>query len=239
MFVLHGTAIDVPVKIVEFAKNYGASNDQIDVLLGIAYAETNFDPDAIGDSGYSNGAFQAERTSGATLKNQVNTAYTHLKQQESYLAPIYNELKGIVDSSKAMVARYHRSFWQLNPLFIKNWLKNVSERVAAAKELIEISQQSMDVKQAMGIDGYLDIDDMFSFAAAAGTINIPALVSGQDRFLEYMEPNNYNPIAKYIKTNGSSDDDGKIMVAQAATGGLTALAVAGVVIGVIWKKFRT
>ena len=234
MFVLHGTAIDVPVKIVEFAKNYGASNDQIDVLLGIAYAETNFDPEARGDNGYSNGVFQAERSSGVSLKNQVNTAYTHLKLQETYMAPIYNELKGIVDSSKEMISRYHRANWQLNPLFMKNWLKNVAERVVAAKELIEISQQSMSIQDVLGA---IDIDDLFSFAGAAGTINMPALVSGQDRFLEYMKPNNYNPIAKYIKTNGSGDDDGKIMVAQAATGGLTALAVAGVVIGVIWKRF--
>jgi hypothetical protein len=236
MFVLHGTAIDVPVKIVEYAKNYGASNDQIDVLLGIAYAETNFDPDARGDNGYSNGVFQAERSPGVSLKNQVNTAYTHLKLQESYMAPIYNELKGIVDSSKEMISRYHRANWQLNPLFMRNWLKNVSDRVVAAKEMIEISQQSMSVQDVLGT---IDIDDLFSFAGAAGTINMPALASGQDRFIEYMTMNNYNPVAKYIKTGGSSDDDGKVLLAQAGSGGLAALAVAGVVIGMVWRHFRS
>jgi hypothetical protein len=152
------------------------------------------------------------------------------------MAPIYNELKGIVDSSKEMISRYHRANWQLNPLFMRNWLKNVSDRVVAAKEMIEISQQSMSIQDVLGT---IDIDDLFSFAGAAGTINMPALASGQDRFVEYMSMNNYNPVAKYIKTGGSTDDDGKVLLAQAGSGGLTALAVAGVVIGMVWRHFRS
>ena len=52
MYVLAATPnIDVPVQISEYAYSLGASKNDVDTLLGIAYAESGFNYSSVGDAG--------------------------------------------------------------------------------------------------------------------------------------------------------------------------------------------
>jgi truncated hemoglobin YjbI len=170
---------EIKQQISDYAVQMGATEVERQTLLGIAYAESRFNPDAKGDyrsdgSYYSHGAFQAERTPGVPLYTQVKDAFDRVRQQSGYLAPIWGALEPYVDNSVAMVMRYHKANWQMGPQASQHWMNYV--------------QQQVDAGNLSG-DTKLNIDDFISWAGANG-VNADALRGGRDLISEYINQEN-------------------------------------------------
>ena len=176
----------VALQIIAIAKGFGANVTEVSTLLGIARAESNFNFTAVGDKGYSHGAFQAERQPGYIPDNQVQTAYKRIHEQMGYLKPIYNELSAFVLNDDLEVGKYHKAAWQMAPTSLIHWLKNVSSRIDMIKQNLkttDLLNLPHDIVNALG--GKLGIDDLISFAGAHG-VNAAVLKSGQRDFVAFM-----------------------------------------------------
>lgn len=204
--------------ISKIARGLGASDLEVNALLGIAYAETKFDCSASGDGGYSNGMFQAERTPGVSVENQIANALKRIRIQLEYIKPLF-DLPNYVDTSAESTIRYLRAGWQCAEVFLRNWTRSVVNRVATAEAL------GVDVASRRGMvsgdpNRPVDIRDLLTYAEMGG-IKVNALKMGQTQLETYMSDLNWNPLS----------------TVKIAGGGSVALIIGIVAAYFIWKQF--
>lgn len=188
---------EVKQQISDYANQLGATEVERQTLLGIAFAESNFDPEAVGDNGYSHGAFQAERQAGVSLYDQVSHALARIQKQSGYFAPIWGQLANVVENSTAMVMRYHKSNWQMGPEAGLHWIQFIQQQVDSAT--FQTSLDDAGLRNALtGSDRKLDINDFIQWAGSKG-VNAKALEGGRDLISQYINQENiddstYNPM---------------------------------------------
>ena len=214
--VKEGTTMNqVALQIIDIAKGLGAKITEIKTLLGIARAESNFDFSAIGDKGYSHGAFQAERQPGYTPEHQVQTAYNRIHEQMGYLKPIYNELSPFVLNDDLEVGKYHKAAWQMAPTSLIHWMDNVRTRINMIKQNHGVeaipstgpTYPDGDILRILTGPGYgkLGINDLISFAGAHG-VNAAVLKSGQRDFVAFMT----TQLSQYADATGENNQQSAV-----------------------------
>lgn len=171
-------------EIQSLAEGMGANPLEVLTLLGIAFAESNYNFLARGDNGYSWGAFQAERQDGVSHKQQVKTALDRIRQQNGYLKPIFLDLAPYVENSDQAILKYMKANWQVGVTQSKNWMSYVKTAVDTEKYQTSIDDTGVRIALT-GEDRKLDINDFIAWLEGKG-VNGNALRGGQDLIGRYI-----------------------------------------------------
>lgn len=181
-------AIDIASMIISI----GGTPFECDVLLAVAWAESRYNEQAVGDSGWSHGLFQAERQAGISVKKQVANALSRLREQHDYFVDRLQSMSSYVDCSPEMIMRFHRAAWQTHPKMPNNWLSWVNNQIFDLKEQHErLGFQLTDEEILEAISGErkkLDVWDMIIWAGNRN-VNAQALLDGQQQITNYLSSN--------------------------------------------------
>jgi len=177
-------------EIQSLAEGMGANPIEVLTILGIAFAESNYDFGAKGDhrsdgSFYSHGAFQAERQAGVSHQQQVKTALDRIRQQLGYLKPIFGEFKEYIDNSDSMTMRYMKTNWQIGVTQSKNWMNAVREEINNIKYQTSVDDTGVRIALT-GEDRKLNVNDFIAWLEGKG-VNGNALRGGQDLIGRYID----------------------------------------------------
>lgn len=223
-------------QIYTAGRSTGISDSDLDVLIGIAKAESDFDPRAVGDqdlpTGPRYGLFQKEREQGVTIPNQISAAHTLLTVHRGELRPLTDmPHEHLIAASWPDSCRYLRAAWQRRDGSLRRWLADIEKRWNGARLTVQMlpgaSGAAGDIDQMaqallMKMNPFdegdrerawemrLDIADFIEFSGREGA-NVDALESGQGVFGRYMEKHGWHPAAKlsgdYERGAGASIDD--------------------------------
>jgi len=177
-------------EIQKIAESLGANPLEVVTILGIAFAESNYEFGAKGDyrsdgSYYSHGAFQAERQAGVSPKQQVKTALDRIRQQLGYLKPIFGELASYVENSDQEILKYMKANWQVGVTKSKNWINYIEGRIEDITTYTSIDEDGIRVTLA-GENRKLDVNDFIDFLDDKGASR-SALQGGQDLISQYID----------------------------------------------------
>lgn len=181
-------AIDIASMIFAF----GGEPIERDTLVAIAWSESKYDENAVGDGGWSHGLFQAERNPGVPVKKQIYNALQRLREQRKYFENQLKSLSDYVDCSQEMILRYHRAAWQTHPKMPSNWLSWINNQIFDLQEQHErlgFQLTNDDILEAIsGKRKKLDVWDMIKWAGERN-VNSNALSEGQNQITRYLSGN--------------------------------------------------
>jgi len=171
-------------EIQSLAEGMGANPLELLTLMGIAWAESAWRWDAVGDNHGSFGPFQNQRQDGVPKEKQVKDALDRIRKQNSYLAPIWNELAPYVDNSDVNVIRLHRANWQVGETRTRNWVDYIKTQISDIMSQSSVDEAGIRIALA-GDDRKLDVNDFIAFMGTKGA-SVSALQGGQDLISHYI-----------------------------------------------------
>lgn len=121
---------------------FSASLLERNILMGLAYTESYFDSNAVGDAGAHHGWFQMETGRGVTEKDQVEHAIRRLRSSmENLSEQVLRTAARYVERSPEGMILMMKAAWQVAERRFGEWIASVQQKVSAYQQVVNNSRK--------------------------------------------------------------------------------------------------